>query len=80
MKTNHQRGFRGRTESPRAAMLQRSARIAPGRIASVRVGNDFSNGRRGESRAKSGAKKRLRTLTRLAGKRFLQDSIADGLF
>lgn len=73
MKTNHRRGFRGRTDAPRAAMLVRSARIAPGEAAAVRVGNDFSQGRRGEARAKSGAKKRLRTLARLAGKRLVRD-------
>lgn len=73
VKTNHRRGFRGRTESPRAAMLERRAKIAPGEVAVVRVGNDFSNGRRGEARAKSGAKKRLRVLARLAGKRLVRD-------
>ena len=74
MKTNHRRGFRGRTESPRAAMLARSAKIAPGETAAVRVGNDFSQGRRGEARAKSGAKKRLRALARLASKRLERES------
>lgn len=73
MKTNHRRGFRGKTESPRAAMMERSAKIAPGEAATVRVGNDFSNGRRGEAGAKSGAKKRLRALARLAGKRLTRD-------
>lgn len=54
-------------------MMERSAKIAPGEVAFVWVGNDFSNGRRGEARAKSGAKKRLRALARFAGKRLTRD-------
>ena len=57
MKTNHQRGFIAKRDSPRIDLFVR-----------LGLGNDFTNGHRGMARVKSGWKKYQRVRERLEGK------------
>ncbi len=74
MKTNYQRGYRANHVSLRGAMLDRSRRLTEHTVY-VHVGNDFTNGHRGEARAKRGAKKHLRTQERHDGKASVREAL-----
>ncbi len=75
MKTNYQRGFRDD-----GSFRDRSCQmIAVSRLtgAHAAIGNDFTNGHRGQARAKAGAKKYVRTRDRVFGKRLARRALRD---
>lgn len=64
MKTNHQRNFKAKRHADNA--MWRDTRVDPltGTAISASITNDFSNGHRGETKAKRAAKKFLNSRIR----------------
>ena len=77
MKTNHQRGFRAKSHSDNAMFM--TVRVDPLSDTShaASIGNDFSNGRRGEAKAKRGAKKYVTSRTRFHQKATVRELARD---
>lgn len=69
MKTNHRRGYKDAGSFRDPPMSTLTKRLTDRVAAAARIGNDFTDGHRGASRAKSGAKAYLRHQERLDGKR-----------
>lgn len=72
-KTNHRRDFK-EPKPRRYGIMTRTAKLSD-RFIGVRAGGDVVNGHRGEAKAKRGAKKRLRVLERLDGKRLASEAV-----
>ena len=64
MKTNHKRQFKAKTHTDNAMWGETRVEPLSGKVVSAHISNDFSNGRRGEAKAKRGAKKFLNSRTR----------------
>lgn len=64
MKTNHRRGYKARSHTDNAMWHEARKDPFSGSAVSASIGNDFSNGRRGEAKAKRGAKKFLNSRIR----------------
>jgi len=78
MKTNHRRGYKARSHTDNAMWHETRKDPLSGSAVSAGITNDFSNGRRGEAKAKRGAKKFLNSRIRIRQKAKIRKMVSQG--
>jgi len=76
MKTNHRRGFIAKSD-PTAEAGVVSAKLSDGTRVMAFFNGHSVNGNQGRARAKSGAKRRLHSLSRMADKRLTKNGVEE---